>query len=653
MKTLFALALLLIAHPLRADEFSRWTWRNPSPLGTTLYSVVYAEGKFVAAGAAGNIASSPDGKVWAVENSGVAKRFLGVTHGDGTFVAYGFEAALVSSPDGQHWTAPAHNLPYGIKGMAYGAGVWAALDEYGNISSSPDLVEWNGRLSSVLSAFGDVIFAQEKFVAVGNRGVIMTSTNGIAWEQQDSGTTATFNDLAYGDGKFVAVGSSDESGTQGIILTSSNAEDWLIQFVDFPLYGVAYGPAGFTVVGGGFGGCGDSLISLGGLYFTPGPAGCDSGLDETPFDVACNGEACVAVGNDGSISVSEDGLIWESQQRGTTVTLNGAAATSNLLVIAGGDNTVLTSTNGLDYVEKVVPGGWLGAGSDGTGFVLVGGDGEIAESADGQQWQFPASPVGTGLYRVVHGPAGWLAGGTGSSGVTIVRQADGTWELGHSFGKYLSQLHYSPRLGVYFAIGSQGLLAVSSDRVDWTFRAVGTSKYLSGIAESPDRLLIVAEDQVFTSTNGVAWAGNPIGSDFKNWNGAYYANGLFMIFGRLQQNLLTSVDGVVWVNRSIGADAIFGHIFYRGSLYLTGRGGMILQSASASVPEFLSMTPGTGSGLDFELFGEIGRDYELQSSTNLLDWDHEQDYTQSARQHPLTLPTGPDQRFFRAKLKEP
>jgi hypothetical protein len=82
-----------------------------------------------------------------------------------------------------------------------------------------------------------------------------------------------------------------------------------------------------------------------------------------------------------------------------------------------------------------------------------------------------------------------------------------------------------------------------------------------------------------------------------------------------------------------------------------GASGMILQSASASVPEFVSITPG-GGALHFELFGEIGRDYELQSSSDLMDWDHEQDYTQSARQHPLTLPTGPDQRFYRVKLKE-
>lgn len=647
------LSLLLTVTMLAADEFSRWTWRNPTPLGTTLYSVVHAEDQFVAVGAAGNIMSSPDGREWTIESSPTLKRLLGVTHGGGLFAAYGFEASLVSSPDGHHWTQPAHNLVHGIKGMAFGAEIWVALDEYGNISSSADLEEWSGRVPSVLSAFGDVIFAQDKFVAVGNRGVIMTSTNGIVWEPQDSGTTATFNDIAYGDGKFVTVGTSDESGSQGIILTSSNAEDWQIQFTEFPLYGVSFGPAGFTVVGGGFGGCGQSLTSAGGLYFASGPDDCGPGLGTTPYDVACNDEVCVAVGFDGLVAVSEDGLLWEEQQHGTTRSLFAIAASENRLVAAGQLNTVTSSTNGLDFVEQTVSGNWRGAASDGTHFVLVGGDGAIAESPDGLQWQHPASPVVVDLRSVVHGTAGWLAGGADSFGTTITRQTDGSWEPGSFLGKRIDRLHYSPRLNCYIAIGSAGMCALSSNRVDWTYSVLGTTEYLTGIAESPERLLVVGFSNVFISTNGIKWVASSIGAtEPGNWSGAAYGNGAFLVLGHLQNNLYYSPDGAVWENRSVGTDLILDGVFHQGSFYLVGNGGMILQSVSASVPEFLSLTPGSG-GLNLELFGEIGRDYELQSSTNLTDWVPEQDYTQSARRHPLALPAGTGQRFYRVQLKEP
>ncbi len=648
------LSLLLTVTTLAADEFSRWTWRNPTPLGTTLYSVVYAENQFVAVGAAGNIMSSPDGREWTIESSPTLKRLLGVTHGGGLFVAYGFEASLVSSPDGHHWTQPAHNLVHGIKGMAFGAEIWVALDEYGNIRSSPDLADWTERVSSVLSAFEDVIFAQDKFVAVGNRGVIMTSTNGIVWEPQDSGTAATFNDIAYGDGKFVTVGTSDESGTQGIILTSSNAEDWQIQFTEFPLYGVSFGPAGLTVVGGGFGGCGQSLTSAGGLYFESGPDDCGSGLGTTPYDVACNDEVCIAVGFDGLVAVSEDGLLWEEQQRGTTMTLFAIAASEDRLIAAGQINAVTSSTNGRDFAEQVVPGNWRDCATDGQAFVLVGEDGAIAESPDGLQWLHPASPVSVDLRSVVHGPAGWLAGGLDSFGTTIVRQADGSWELGSFLGKRIDRLHYSPRLNRYIAVGNAGMCALSSNRVDWSYSGPVTTKYLVGIAESPERLLVVAFDgALFTSTNGINWVASSIGTaEPGNWTGALYGNGMFLVLGRLQTNLFWSPDGVTWENRSVGTDLILDGIFHQGSFYLVGNGGMILQSTSASVPEFISISPDVG-GLDFQLFGEIGRDYELQSSTNLTAWVHEQDYTQSMRSQPLTLPADPGQRFYRVKLKEP
>ncbi|MDX1984283.1 MAG: hypothetical protein SFV51_28665, partial [Bryobacteraceae bacterium] len=323
-----------------ADEFSRWTWRNPKPLGSTLYSIIHAENQFVAVGAYGEIVTSTNGRTWTIEAAGTTGRFLGVCHGDGLFAAYGFVqnpqgspaflANLVVSPDARNWTRPPHNLPSGLQGMAYGASHWVCLDTFGNIRSSPDLAGWTLQVPAVISAFSELIFAQDKFVAVGNRGVIMTSTNGITWQEQDSGTTANLQDIAYGDGKFVVVG-GDEMLGQGIILTSENAEDWWIQTTDFPLNGVAYGPNGFTAVGGGGFGtdCGSSMNSSDGVYFAAGPEGCDSGLTATPNDVACNDEVCVAVGFWGLLAVSEDGLIWSNNQEGTSAaTLHATATTS-------------------------------------------------------------------------------------------------------------------------------------------------------------------------------------------------------------------------------------------------------------------------------------------------------------------------------------
>jgi hypothetical protein len=651
MKTLTTLLLTLTVLPLTADEFDRWAWRNPKPLGSELYSIVHAEEKFVAVGAYGELLSSPDGKEWTMHASPTTKRFLGVTHGAGLFVAFGRQANLAVSPDGEHWTAPEHNLVLGIQGMAYGADTWVLLDEYGNIRSATDLTDWTLRVGSVLSAFSDVIFAQEKFVAVGNRGVIMTSTNGIDWVHQDSGTTARLNDISHCNGRFVAVGNSDEEAGAGIILTSLDAEDWLIQFTDFPLYGVGCGPNGFTVVGGtGFGfGCGQSLNSGDGLYFEPGPTGCDSGLTSTPNDVACNDEVCVGVGFGGGIWWTEDGLNWTGIQEGhAQASLFASAATAETLVVVGGPDTILTSTDGRNFTYHPVPGSWRAVATDGTGFVAVGEGGVLAESTDGTEWQLIASPTTSNLYGLAHGPAGWMAGGAG--GVLMRKTSGSSWETLPTFGTAtLRRVRYSPRMNAYVALTDQGMMAVSSDGQDWLARGPDTTDWLQDFAESAERFIVIGTQQAFTSTDGTQWQELDTGAQYLN--SLLFRNGVFVLGAGLSKTLLVSEDGLVWRDRSVGAQSLRGLAYFKSSFYAMGNSGMILQSASASVPEFLSIMPGGGS-LDFELFGEIGREYELQSSPNLTAWEHEQDYTQSARHHPLTLPTGPDQRFYRVKLKE-
>jgi hypothetical protein len=77
----------------------------------------------------------------------------------------------------------------------------------------------------------------------------------------------------------------------------------------------------------------------------------------------------------------------------------------------------------------------------------------------------------------------------------------------------------------------------------------------------------------------------------------------------------------------------------------------VLQSQTSLIPSLERVFRDNGQ-LNADVFGRIGRDYELESSTDLTTWGHELDYQQTQRIQPLTLPTGPDQRFYRVKLKE-
>ncbi|MBI1175951.1 hypothetical protein GC207_00770 [bacterium] len=89
--------------------------------------------------------------------------------------------------------------------------------------------------------------------------------------------------------------------------------------------------------------------------------------------------------------------------------------------------------------------------------------------------------------------------------------------------------------------------------------------------------------------------------------------------------------------------------YFRDSFYVAG---FILKSTSSLIPTIEDFGR-KGNEVSFQMFGRIGRDYELQSSTDLKTWQHESDYNQGQRIQPLTLPTGPSQKFYRVKLKEP
>lgn len=644
--------LLISLLPAAADEFSRWTWRNPRPAGNSLLAVTHAEDRFVAVGLYGSILTSTDGQEWTLENSGTTSRLFGVNHGAGTFVAFGENATLAVSSDGRAWSLPPHNLANSLKSMAHGTNVWAALDGLGNIFSSPDLSEWTVRVPSAFSAFRALIFAQERFVAVGSHGVIITSTNGIDWDNQDSGTTARLNDISSCGGTFVVVGNSDEDPSKGFILTSANAEDWSIQVTDFPLYGVGCGPMGFTAVGGsGFGAsCGQSLSSSNGLYFEAGPEGCASGLTATPNDVACNDEVCVAVGYDGLVAVTEDGLTWTVVQEGTVAGLSSVAASPQRIVITGGSGAILVSADGQSFTNRPVPGIWHSVASDGVGFVTIGSDGRILESVDGDSWTEVVSPTSSELLFVTHGSTGWLAAAYGNTADLIRKPVGGSWELlTPATTSRISHLGYSSRLNRYVAGTDTGRIGYSTTGEEWDWQTLLANQPVRGFAESPGQFVGMTTGGVFLSTNGTAWSPVAV-APTSPLRGVVYANGVFVAGGDLPDNLAFSSDGLLWTYRTVNVEGISRLGYFRGSFYSVGAGGMILQSASATVPEFLAISP-LGNTLNFELFGEIGRDYELQSSTNLTDWDHEQDYTQSARQHPLTLPFGEPSKFYRSKLK--
>src|SRR5487761_2643818 len=172
-----AVALLLVS---QAHAQSTWVARPPN-----FTAVAFGNNTFVATGAAGGNATSPDGATWQLQNSGTTNALNTVAFGNGLFVAAGDNGTLLTSPDAVTWTARTSGTTATISGVAFGAGRFVAVgaDSAFPIRTSTDGIAWPsisapGPLTAV--AFGHTSAGVDTFVAVGDNGTVFSSANGSA-----------------------------------------------------------------------------------------------------------------------------------------------------------------------------------------------------------------------------------------------------------------------------------------------------------------------------------------------------------------------------------------------------------------------------------------------------------------------------------------
>jgi len=327
-------------------------------------------GKWVAVGNFGIIANSIDGNVWtpAASSGGITSSGYGVAYGKngtgaGLWVAVGGGWIIAKSTDGNVWTvaAGANFNKGGLTrgdGIAYGkdalgAGLWVAVGLGGLIAKSSD---------------GHVWTAAATVSGVTGKGGITNNGWSVAYGKDGSGVGLW---VAGGGGGILA------KSTDGNIWTSVAGPATSKGGITGGAYGVAYGKdaAGiglWVAVGGGV------IIAKsydGNIWTSSGGNGTNKG------GITTNNGYGVAYGKDGSgvglwVAVGDTGIIAKSYD----VNVWTPAATVDGVAGKGG---ITTTGHGVAY------------GKDETGaglWVVVGQDGVIAKSTDGNVWT-PAATV--------------------------------------------------------------------------------------------------------------------------------------------------------------------------------------------------------------------------------------------------------------------
>ncbi|MBI2927510.1 MAG: hypothetical protein HYY24_17580 [Verrucomicrobia bacterium] len=266
---------------------------------------------------------------------------------------------LIASADGSSWTnslRPRVETLLDLQAAAYGKGrfVVAGAPKAGVAPPVPFLTSTDGANWlpvdwTITEPVSRLMYVEDRFVGVAGTS-ILTSPDGLTWSQQEHVSSAPLEGLDF-DRIYVAV------GEQGTILTADAAfGQWQSR---------------------------------------------SSGTVKNLHSVAHGNSHFVAVGDTGTVAISQGGVEWDSFGLGIPEALRDIAFGNGLFVVAG-DGGILSSPDGFDWSIRQT-GTWSGVTFSRGLFVAANSEGLIAHSADGTDWV--VNPIQPELPPFISGPA--------------------------------------------------------------------------------------------------------------------------------------------------------------------------------------------------------------------------------------------------------
>ena len=580
----------------RSPDGLTWTTVYDTTGISNLADLVWTGSEIVAVGE-GVTARSTDGVNWT--SSGGASNLSAVAWTGSQIVAVGYSGAVMRSTNGTAWTKSTIAGTPDLYDVVWTGSQLIAVGKLGKIFTSPTGQTWTERQSGIATDLNCVQMRGSLIVAAGDSGRVVSSSNGIAWTIRDAGLTRNCNDLTVKGGQLVGLFDSN------ILSSTPDAVTWN----SGPVRGL--GGASRLLWNG------SSLIAVGtatyaspdGLVWTtggPGPASAytplvvvwngtrfiaaggtkiqssDDGLQWTAApittqDVRCvatSGSVTVAVGYQGNILRSNDGLAWTyvsppadtSPVRFQTIVWDGNR------FIASSPDLAVSSTDGVTW-SAIGPGALNDVASNGSEFVAVGADGRVRHSSDGILWQSHNLNTFADLKAVSFVNGSWFAAGTQGA---LFRSQDGrSW-----------------------ASANSGIGATSLSRVSWNgaIYLTGPGRYSSvdGWTWTPrntpdDMAWTHTEGNVFRGEFSGPWAGysleSPDGIAWTRVNShseltcATYGGGL-MVATSAGGELITSTDGVTWTVIDTPARSFLQSVAWTGSMFVAvGFSGTIITSS--------------------------------------------------------------------------
>ncbi|MBU6398710.1 MAG: hypothetical protein KGS61_00195 [Verrucomicrobia bacterium] len=593
-----------------SNDLSFWIARDTG-VTNTLQAVTFFGSRLLASGEDGLVLYADSLDNFQSVDLGTTNWLEGLATSTNLAVAVGDNAAIYTSPDGAAWQLQPQSFTAWLRGVAYGSGLFVTVGEGGFIATSADGTNWNSQTSGTTANLNAVAWVTNGFWIVGDIGTVLTSASGLNWQTSTANVTNTLfasatSDSATvvaGDGALLLQTGGSWSNQLDAATTPSPAPTWtyytalwdgtsylvggrsgmLVQGVPtngLPawqplttpprnwLWDVTRTPGFYVAVGDHA----NILTSEDGyawtLELTP-----DAVTNSIFLGVGGSTNLLVAVGNAGTLAYSPNvlqtvvstntdgttttnlgsafGVLWYpvTPTFGTNNDLQGVAALGNLVVVTGGNGTILTSPDGTNWTARpagAASGYFLSSvAASPTGLVAAGDNGCLLTSATGTNWTLAYAPgalTTNWIYRVRYLNGQWVA--VGQNGLIAISTDSTHWTLQDGgTTHWLNDVAWLDH--TYFATGNQGTFLASGDGISWTNLGTITEKSLYGLSVNGGQLLAVGVDgtilrsQVVPVTNSVNFV------EFSRASG----QNLFLFSGQLDQRftLDSSVDLTNWL----------------------------------------------------------------------------------------------------------
>lgn len=245
----------------------------------------------------------------------------------------------------------------------------------------------------------------------------------------------------------------------------------------------------------------------------------------------------IAVGRNGVIVSSTDGVSWTSVSSGTSKWIKAIDYSNQSFKAVGWEGVYLTSTDGQQWNEQN-----LATTNDyhydiiyADGLYAVVGyynditpQGNVITSVDGNNWEVDTMSFAAYHYGIAYGSNTYVA--VGSAGTIISSPDCDIWtERTSGAGSNLISVFYANN--IFLAVGADGVILTSDDGQIWSEAGTITSETLYEVLFSQDTWIAAgANGTLLTSQEGNIWEERNSGttSDLK---GIAFGNNTFVVVG--------------------------------------------------------------------------------------------------------------------------